>query len=71
LKIGGVIDLPFKQDLNSSVDRTNRKIINCAVCGSPTTAGAEARRIICPQCLAEGKEMPQVKQMDLLLGDGS
>ena len=52
------------------MDRSNRKTINCARCGAPTTAGAEARRLICPKCLTEGKEMQQVKQMELLLGDG-
>jgi len=51
------------------MDRTNRKTINCAVCGAPTTAGAEARRVICPKCLAEGKEMPQMKQTELGLND--
>ena len=52
------------------MDRSNRtKIIECAVCGKPTTAGSEARRIICPECLAKGMEMPQVKQMDLPLSE--
>lgn len=51
------------------MDRTNRKTINCAICQKPTTTGAEARRVMCPQCLAEGKEMPQVKQMELGLRD--
>jgi predicted RNA-binding Zn-ribbon protein involved in translation (DUF1610 family) len=52
------------------MDRSYRsKIIECAACGRPTPAGSEARRVICPECLALGKEMPRVKQMELLLDD--
>ena len=48
------------------------KLLDCAVCGKPTRAGAEAARVLCDSCAAAGRDFPRARQMELFegLGDG-
>jgi len=41
------------------------KTLDCAVCGKPTRAGAEATRVLCDTCAAAGHDFPRVRQLDL------
>jgi hypothetical protein len=41
------------------------KTLECAVCGKPTRAGAEATRVLCDACASEGKDFPRARQLEL------
>jgi hypothetical protein len=41
------------------------KLLDCAVCGKPTRAGAEAARVLCAVCAAAGRDFPRARQLDL------
>ncbi len=45
------------------------KILNCACCGKPTRAGAEATRVLCDTCAAAGREFPRARQLELFPRD--
>jgi len=38
-------------------------MIECASCGRPTPAGSHVQRVMCPECVAAGKEFPREVQM--------
>lgn len=42
------------------------KMLDCAVCGRPTPAGSEATRVLCGMCAASGRDLPRLKQLELL-----
>lgn len=41
------------------------KLLDCAVCGKPTRAGAEATRVLCNTCAAAGRDFPRARQLEL------
>ena len=41
------------------------KTLECATCGKPTRAGAEAARVLCDACAAAGREFPRAQQLEL------
>jgi hypothetical protein len=41
------------------------KTLDCAACGKPTRAGAEAARVLCDACAAAGREFPRARQLEL------
>ena len=41
------------------------KLLDCAVCGKPTRAGAEATRVLCDACAAAGHDFPRARQLEL------
>jgi hypothetical protein len=49
---------------------SGRKMLDCAVCGKPTRAGAEAARVLCDGCAAAGREFPRARQLDLFVKEG-
>jgi hypothetical protein len=44
---------------------SGRKMLECAACGKPTLAGAEAARVLCDACVAAGRDFPRARQMEL------
>ena len=42
-----------------------QKLLECAGCGRPTRAGAEAARVLCDVCAAAGKDFPRARQLEL------
>jgi hypothetical protein len=41
------------------------KTLDCAACGKPTRAGAEATRVLCDTCATAGRDFPRARQLDL------
>jgi hypothetical protein len=41
------------------------KLLDCAACGKPTRAGAEAARVLCDACAAAGRDFPRARQLEL------
>ncbi len=41
------------------------KTLDCAACGKPTRAGAEAARVLCDACAAAGREFSRARQLEL------
>ena len=41
------------------------KTLECAGCGKPTRAGAEAARVMCDLCAAAGRDFPRARQLEL------
>jgi hypothetical protein len=45
--------------------RSTPKLLDCAACGKPTRAAAEATRVLCDTCAAAGRDFPRARQLDL------
>ena len=49
------------------MDRRNAfKILDCIGCGKPVSAGAEASRAMCSECVLLGKAFPRDEQLELI-----